>query len=158
MKHEVSAGVIVYRYGEATPDRPGEKQGELLYLVLHYISGHWDFAKGKLEAGETKHQAALRELQEETGLTAKLDDSFEQSLSYYFRNKQGELVDKEVTFFLGKTDAIDVTLSREHVYYQWLPFQDAVKQLTYENARQVLRRAHWTLTARTPIEETEEGA
>ena len=137
MKREVSAGVVVYRRDAATQ--------EPLYLVLHYISGHWDFAKGKLEGSETKKQAAVRELQEETSLVANLNNDFEQSLSYIFRNRQGELVDKEVTFFLGQAVSENVTLSREHVYYKWLPFKEAVKQLTYDNARQILTRAHQLL-------------
>ena len=46
MKKEVSAGVIVYRRDMLTH--------EPLFLILHYISGHWDFAKGKLENQEFK--------------------------------------------------------------------------------------------------------
>jgi bis(5'-nucleosidyl)-tetraphosphatase len=137
MKQEVSAGVIVYRR-DATTKEP-------LYLVLHYISGHWDFAKGKLEGVETKRQAAIRELMEETGLTAQLQDDFEQSLSYYFKNRKGEMVDKEVTFFVGEANSDKVTLSREHVYHKWLPFHEAIKQLTYDNARLILTRANQIL-------------
>lgn len=137
MKQEISAGVIVYRR-DATMQEP-------LYLVLHYISGHWDFAKGKLEGDETKKQAAIRELMEETGLAAQLQDDFEHSLSYYFKNRKGEMVDKEVTFFLGEANSDKVTLSREHVYHKWLPYHEAVKQLTYDNARQILNCAHKVL-------------
>lgn len=143
MKREISAGVIVYRRDQVTH--------EPLYLVLHYISGHWDFAKGKLEEGESKKDAALRELHEETGLTAELVEGFEQSLSYYFKNRKGELVDKEVTFFLGVANQEKVTLSREHVYSRWLLYHEAVGQLTYDNARQVLSSAHKLL-------EREQGA
>ncbi len=141
MKKEVSAGVLVYRW-DATTQSASSAQREPVYLVLHYISGHWDFAKGKLEGQETKREAALRELREETGLSAELDKEFESSLSYYFRNRRGELVDKEVTFFLGQGSSPEVSLSREHIYYRWLPFTEALQQLTYENAKQVLRQAH----------------
>lgn len=139
MKREVSAGVIVYRRDQMTK--------EPLFLVLHYISGHWDFAKGKLENQETKRQAALRELQEETAIgTVRLHDGFEQSLSYIFRDRKGEMVEKEVTFFLGETDAEKVELSREHLYYKWLPFKEASKQLTYGNARQIMSQANRVLS------------
>lgn len=139
MKQEISAGVVVYRRETAG--------SEPLYLVLHYISGHWDFAKGKLEGNETKKEAAIRELQEETGLEAELHPDFEKSLSYYFKNRKGELVDKEVTFFLGKANKEYVALSREHVYYKWLPYHEAIRQLTYDNARQVLVQANEALLA-----------
>jgi bis(5'-nucleosidyl)-tetraphosphatase len=135
MKREISAGVIVYRRDAATH--------EPLFLVLHYISGHWDFAKGKLEGEETKIDAAIRELEEETGITTiELQPGFEQSLSYIFRDRKGEMVEKEVTFFLGETGAENVTLSREHLYAKWLGYKDASKQLTYANARQILAQAN----------------
>jgi len=35
-------------------------------LLLHYLSGHWDFPKGNIEIDETEMQAATRELKEET--------------------------------------------------------------------------------------------
>lgn len=135
MKKEVSAGVVVYRRDVVTQ--------EPLFLVLHYISGHWDFAKGKLENQETKQEAALRELQEETGIDkVKLHDGFEQTLSYIFRDRKGEMVEKEVTFFLGETNIEKIELSREHLYYKWLSFKDASKQLTYGNARQIMAQAN----------------
>ena len=58
MIEQQSAGIITFI----------QTDHEILYLVLHYLSGHWDFAKGKLELGETLVQAAQRELFEETGL------------------------------------------------------------------------------------------
>ena len=138
MKREISAGVIVYRRDAKTH--------EPLFLVMHYISGHWDFAKGKLEGQETKIQAAVRELHEETGIDAvSLKNGFEQSLSYIFRDRKGDMVEKEVTFFLGETEAEKVILSREHLYSKWLPYKDASKQLTYGNARQILAQANRVL-------------
>ncbi len=134
MKREISAGVIVYRRDAKTH--------EPLFLVMHYISGHWDFAKGKLEGIETKIQAAIRELEEETGIEqVALQNGFEQSLTYIFRDRKGEMVEKEVTFFLGETGTEKVVLSREHLYAKWLPYKDASKQLTYGNARQILAQA-----------------
>ena len=66
MREIISAGVIVYRI----------KNDEIEYLLLHHIVGHWDFAKGKVEPGETIEQAALRELHEETGLVKAWRDKF----------------------------------------------------------------------------------
>ncbi len=134
MKREHSAGVVVYF-------KPISGDKEIEYLILHYGSGHWDFPKGKLEAGETEIEAALRELKEETGLEAMLNPDFEDSLSYFFKTPQGQLVHKKVTFFVGETFTQTVTLSYEHIGYKWLVFKEAVKQLTFENARQVLIHA-----------------
>lgn len=133
-KQETSAGIIVYQADDI--------MHQPTYLLLHYISGHWDFAKGKLEPGETKLQAAIRELKEETSLEAQVHDHFEESLSYLFRNRKGEMINKTVTFFVGKETGGDIALSREHIAYIWLPFQEALQKLTYTNARQVLTKAH----------------
>lgn len=40
---------------------------EVLFI---YRRGHWDLPKGKIDPGETKEQASVREVEEETGITA----------------------------------------------------------------------------------------
>lgn len=135
MKHEFSAGVIVF-YDTIVNDKQTR-----MYLLLNYRRGYWDLAKGKLEKGETKLQAAIRELKEETGLEADIYPGFEQSLSYMFKDPSGELVHKTVTFFVGKALSKNVTLSYEHLSYKWLPYKEAIEMLTYTNAQQILSMA-----------------
>jgi|SRR5579859_742438 len=137
MLRQFSAGVLVYYMTGNTRE----------YLLLHYGSGHWDFPKGKIERGETKHQAALRELQEETSLTAIIDQGFEHQLHYYFKQKN-ELIYKTVYFFTGATQSKEVTLSYEHSGYKWLPYREAFNQLTYKNAQETLTAAEEFLNSR----------
>lgn len=137
MKREHSAGVIVY-VKETDNGNP-----DILYLLLNYRKGHWDLAKGKLEDGETNLEAAIRELKEETNLEAEVYSGFEQSLTYFFKNHQGELVKKDVTFFVGKAHNKNVVLSPEHLFYKWVPLNEAIKLLTYANAQQLLKRADY---------------
>ncbi len=131
MKHLISAGIVTFRMRDA------ERQ----YLLLHYPHGHWDLPKGKIETGESKHQAALRELKEETGLQATILDGFEEEITYFFRESNGELLQKTVYFFVGRTESDTITLSDEHVGYEWLPYDEAMKRLTFDNAREVLKNA-----------------
>lgn len=131
MKKEYSAGVVVFYNGKNVPE----------FLLLHYESGHWDFPKGHIELNETKEQAALRELKEETGLSAELQSGFLEEFSYFFRYpSNSELIKKKVYFFIGKADKKEVTLSDEHSGYAWLPYEEALKQLTYKNARELLMK------------------
>ena len=66
---------------------------------MQYGAGHWDFAKGKIEQGETKEEAALRKLHEETGLSAHLESDFEKTFSYIFHDYDKQLAQKTVYFF-----------------------------------------------------------
>ena len=133
MIREKSAGVIVYNNGE--------------YLLLHYISGHWDFPKGHLEKGETDKQAAIRELKEETGIEdIFFVKNFEEKIEYFFR-RGNDLVKKEVTFFLVETRTEKITLSqKEHQGYEWLRCQEARQRVTFNNAREMLIKAQELLT------------
>ena len=134
MPREISAGMILFR---RTP--------EPHYLLLHYESGHWDFPKGHIESGEDPEETAKRELQEETGISeVRLVDGYKRTLHYFFRQK-GIGIFKIVIFFLGETTQSEVTLSAEHVGFDWLPYDAALARLTFKNSRDLLIKAHQQL-------------
>ncbi|MBI3084599.1 MAG: NUDIX domain-containing protein, partial [candidate division NC10 bacterium] len=119
------------------------------YLLLDYGS-HWDFPKGHIEPGEDPQTTAARELQEETGIRdARIVPGFKESMRYFYR-KAGEGMLKVVIFFLAETPTGEVTLSSEHSGYVWLPYEDALKRLTFKNARDLLAKAQAFLEVRTP--------
>jgi len=132
MEHIESAGIITYTLENET----------VLYLLLHYTAGHWDLPKGKMETGETKEETASRELLEETGLTAQLDEHFLESFNYVFLNYDKQIAQKTVYFFLGRALQTNIQLSNEHIDYAWLPYKEALEKLTYDNAKGVLKKAH----------------
>ncbi|MFP3871516.1 MAG: NUDIX domain-containing protein [Candidatus Natronoplasma sp.] len=132
MIDEVSAGILVYR------DKSPRK-----YLLLHYPAGHWDFPKGHIEEGETTREAALRELEEETGITRdelELEDGFQDEIEYFYK-KKGELSHKKVIYLLGETEKEDVELSIEHQGSTWLPYDEAKEKVTFRNAKALLKKA-----------------
>ena len=135
--HERSAGVVCHR---KVGGGPGGFVRE--YLLLDH-GRHRDFPKGHVEAGETDRDAALRELAEETGLSVLgLDADFAREVGYFFRDRRGRLVRKTVVFFLGEVapDAA-VTISHEHVGFQFLPLEEALRRLSHAGPREVLRAA-----------------
>lgn len=138
MGREISAGVILVR-----------NRSQREYLLLDYGS-HWDFPKGHIEPGEDPQTTAARELQEETGIRdARFVPGFKEGMRYFYR-KAGEGMLKVVIFFLAETPTGEVTLSHEHSGYAWLPYEEAVKRLTFKNARDLLAKAQAFLDGRTP--------
>ena len=142
MKQEKSAGAIVYR-----------KEKEPMFLLLHYEMGHWDFPKGNIEKGEIDIETIKREIQEETGIKdVEILKDFKEKIQYYFKF-EGELINKTVVFYLAKTDAEKVKLSFEHIGFIWLPYDKAMEQLTYKNAKEILKKANDFLTTHKTLDD-----
>ncbi|MEK6661368.1 MAG: NUDIX domain-containing protein, partial [candidate division NC10 bacterium] len=88
-----------------------------------------------------------RELHEETGISEiHLLDGYKQTLRYFFRQK-GIGIFKVVIFFLAETAQSEVTLSAEHVGFDWLPYDAALARLTFKNSRDLLVKANEHLHA-----------
>lgn len=129
---EKSCGVVIFRKSQ---------NNEIKYLVLHYPAGHWDFPKGHVEQGEKEIETAARELLEETGISdVEFVKDFREEVSYKYRNG-GKLSNKQVVFFLGETSLKNIRLSHEHRDFDWLPYDVAFNKLTFNNAKNLLKKA-----------------
>jgi 8-oxo-dGTP pyrophosphatase MutT (NUDIX family) len=127
---ERSAGAVIYR----------ESSKGKLYLLLNYPSGHWDFVKGNIERGEMLKETVVREIEEETGIENVIFvEGFEYKVEYHYQ-RDGQVVHKEVVFFLAKTKTENVKLSHEHHGFIWLDFNNALKKLTYKTAQNLLKK------------------
>ena len=132
MPKERSCGTIVYRK---------DRDGTVKYLLLHYLSRHWEFPKGHVEKNEKEEQTALRELMEETGIAdAKLQDGFRHVITYYFKNGE-ENIHKEVVFFLAFTRTKHIKLSEEHMGFAWVSYEKALKKVKFGNSKELLEKA-----------------
>ncbi len=132
MVREISAGAVIFKIIDGKP----------IFLLLHYGSGHWDFVKGHIEKGETEKETVVRETEEETGIKdLRFIDEFRERIKYFFHRGK-EVVYKEVVFYLAETKTEKVKLSFEHIGFIWLPYDEALNLLTFENAKSVLRKAY----------------
>ena len=128
-----------------------ESKAEPEYLLLHYTAGHWDFPKGNIEAGETEKQAATREIREETGITdIEFLDGFRMKIEYKYRQGK-KLVRKQVVLYLAQTHTRQVILSYEHIGFAWRKFDEAIQQLTFRNATNLLSAAKEYLQQRSLV-------
>ena len=116
------------------------------YLLIQQNQGHWTFPKGHKEEEEICMETALRELKEETGIgTVSLIDGFLAKDEYISKVETHAL--KQVTYYIGEVESKDVVTQEEEVRaYRWLPYGEALDQITFENTKEVLTKAHAFLT------------
>jgi len=123
------------------------------YLLLKYGWGHWGFVKGNIEKGESLEETFFREAEEEAGLkkeNLKILEGFMEKISYFYK-REGKTIYKEVIYLLAESNTYDVKLSHEHTDFAWLDYENALRRITYENDRNVLRKAHLFLKRRKLI-------
>jgi phosphohistidine phosphatase SixA/8-oxo-dGTP pyrophosphatase MutT (NUDIX family) len=121
-----AAGGIVLR-GDG-PDRS-------VALVHRPRYDDWSFPKGKLDDGEDEAMAALREVEEETGLRCRLGPSVG---AVTYRDRRGRA--KVVRYFRMDADGGRFTPNHEVDDLRWVPIEDAVRLLSYAHDRSLLRQ------------------
>jgi 8-oxo-dGTP pyrophosphatase MutT (NUDIX family) len=161
MDREISAGGVVVRSGDdgwqiaviepqreaaasasATAGKRKISQKKILALP-----------KGLIDPGEKPEQTAIREVAEETGLTAvpitRLGD-----IKYVYVRSWGDQqrVFKIVSFYLlryqsGKIDQIAPEMRIEVKQALWIPLEGAVRALAYKGEKEVVRKAQEYLKA-----------
>ncbi|MEW6212716.1 MAG: NUDIX hydrolase [Acidobacteriota bacterium] len=131
-EEKLAAGGVVIR---------SDERGKRVLLVHRPRYLDWSFPKGGVKEGETTEEAALREVEEETGLACRILGKLEIA-RYHYRTGKGNLRPKAVHYFLMEalsghivTDGVEVDEAR------WLSAGEAEEKLSYEADRLVLRRA-----------------
>ena len=136
-----SAGGVVYRRA-AAPSGAGDeaRAGAEVVLVGRASEDFWVLPKGTPMAGETTEQVALREVAEETGVTARIVGEVG-SIHYWF-SRRGVRYNKEVFYYLMEAVGGDVSL-HDHEYddARWFPLAEVARHVAYANEQEIVRRA-----------------
>lgn len=120
--------------------RPAPRGLEYL-LLTNRNRGEPGLPKGHAEPGETELATALRETEEETGLTDLAPDPwFRRTLRYAARRK-GVAYDKSVVYLLARLRSGEVRLSAEHSEFRWADLRAALALLPFAALQGVVRDA-----------------
>lgn len=127
------------------------------FLLIRDPYANWGLPKGHVEGGETPEQAALREVEEETGLGDLTVVAQLPTIDWYFRDR-GRLVRKFCHFFLLESRAGEPVpqLDEGITGCVWQPATVAVETISYANARDVMRSAA-ALLSRDAVREHREA-
>ena len=137
VKREIAAGGAVFKKGN----------GKFLWLIVQPKRGdenkpiNWRLAKGIIEEGESTKEAALREVEEETAIKAKVLDKIGKAT--YFYTFREERIFKIITFylmqFLSETrNGVDEV---EIEKCEWLTYKRACEKLTFDSEKKILAKA-----------------
>ena len=119
------AGAIIVRNGKAGP--------RILLVTARRNPDNWIFPKGHVESGETLKAAAVREAREEAGIEGKVVGAAGR-MSFEFGDNA-----YRVTYFVVRTT--DAGKEREGRRLCWLKYKQALRRITYEETRDLLRDA-----------------
>jgi 8-oxo-dGTP pyrophosphatase MutT (NUDIX family) len=100
----------------------------------------WGLPKGAVSQGETSEAAALREVLEETGLTAKIVKPLD-TIEYFFRAGD-TLIQKRVDFYLMEYLDGDIVPQLSEVDdVEWVELSTAIRRASFESERKLLEMA-----------------
>ena len=129
-KQFAAGGVVIRKKGDA-----------FKVLLIKDSYGHWTWPKGHLEKGETLRAAALREVEEETGIKEVeiLEELGKQEYSFMLA---GAEIFKAVHIFLMEDKSEDelVPQMEEVALAEWFSPEDAIEKIEYEGSRELLEK------------------
>jgi 8-oxo-dGTP pyrophosphatase MutT (NUDIX family) len=117
-------------------------EGRPLFLLIRDSYDNWGFPKGHVERDEAPERAALREVEEETGLGGLVLRDAIETIDWYFRFRK-RLIHKVCHFYLMQSERSETRPQLEEGITEcsWLPLGEALERISYANARGVLERA-----------------
>jgi len=120
------------------------KDLRILLVTSKKQKGFWIFPKGHVEAGETAVQAGVRETEEEAGVTGDLLGPIGAPLEYDWNGKR-----YSVQYFLIRATAESPASDGRTIL--WLPFDEALARLSFDDTGRLLREARARMDAPPPI-------
>ncbi|MDR7871228.1 MAG: NUDIX hydrolase [Tissierellaceae bacterium] len=128
MMNELSSGGVVI-FGNAL-------------LLLKKYNGDWVLPKGRVEAGERLHTAALREVLEETGVKAEIIQYIGR-VNYHYNNlKENQIVSKTVHWYLMKSQNMYCKPQKKEGFVdaKYVHMDKAIEIVRYEDEKKIIKK------------------
>lgn len=124
---EISAGGVVVRKGKVA--------------VLRKFRGDWVLPKGRLENGETKEEAALREVSEEAGVNAEIK-RYIGYVKYWYTHIEGMKVQKTVYYYYMESNDAQLIPQREEGFIEavYMPFDKAIHLIRHNAEKNMVKK------------------
>jgi len=117
-------------------------------LLIRDRFGRWTLPKGIIEPGEEPEQAALREIEEETGVRGIVESAIG-STTYWYTNVEGERVHKVVDYFLVEATASELHPAASEIEEAlWVALERVMEMEHYANNRNLVESALALLRSR----------
>lgn len=134
-KRELLAGAVVCSYHD-----------KRLYVgLVHDVFGYWTLPKGKIEQGENESEGAAREIEEEIGVTIRINEKLGEN--EYIANKPelGKIV-KHVSYFLAFADFTPLTLEHKEKKgglddAKWFEAKEVMTLRMYDDIKPLMQKA-----------------
>jgi len=142
MRDEHSSGGAVISFRDGSP---------FVALIATRGRTRWGLPKGAVSEGETSEQAALREVNEETGLTANIVKPLD-TIEYFFR-ASGTLIRKRVDFYLMNYASGELVPQLSEVDdVEWVALPEAIQRASFDSEKKLLEMAQQEIeTARASL-------
>jgi 8-oxo-dGTP pyrophosphatase MutT (NUDIX family) len=116
-----------------------QENAPLYLLVLNKSGGHWGFPKGRAETDEAPLVAAMRELDEETGVgSCTIADPAPLRESYIFE-KGGMTINKTVLYFIGIVADKTLTIQPQEIDdARWVTKEEGMELITFDTSKKIL--------------------
>ena len=120
-------------------------RGKILLLYKNQNGKYvgWVLPKGTLEAGENFKQTALREVKEETGVSAKII-KYIGKMQYSFQGEE-DIINKTVHWFLMESGSFYSKPQEEEFFVDsgYYKFHEAYHLLKFNDERQIMKKAYY---------------
>jgi len=133
LQKQTSAGGVIFK----------KNKNSVQIILISVKNGQsWCLPKGLVNKGETTEEAALREVGEETGLTARIIDKLGNINYWYYIKEENIKCRKTVYFYLMEYvsgDTADHDLEVDEAV--WFSLETALKKVSFKGDRTVIEKA-----------------